>query len=197
MGLGVAEQSHRLPVMVLADLRPLRLGHDHAHEVVRLRVGRGDADRVAGVKFGFRQRASGEQRQGERLGRGQIVGIEPHDPRQKRLRRRGPALAAAQLVKQREAADVLWRALEKLDQQPLGFDGVVRRQRGAAAADLRRRPWLGPRRRPVEPAAAVETQAAAAGARRGQVDGSGRRHDRQAYRVRPVRHSAAPMGAKS
>ena len=81
IGLGVAEQLHRPAVMVLADLRPLRLGHDHAHEIVRLRVGRGDAHRVAGVDLGLRQRALGEQRQRQRLGRGQIVGIEPHDPR--------------------------------------------------------------------------------------------------------------------
>ncbi len=137
MGLGPLKQLHRAAVMVLADLGPLRLGHDHAHEIVRLRVGRGDADGVAGVNLGLGQRASGEQRQGEGLGRGQIVRVEPHDPRKQRLRRRRPALAGAKLVQQREAAGVLRRALEKLDQEPLGCDGVARRQRGAGALDVR------------------------------------------------------------
>ena len=78
--------------MVLADLGPLRLGHDHAHEIMRLRVGRGDAHGVARVNFSLRQRASAEEVQGKRLGRGQIVRIEPHDPLEQRLCRRCPAL---------------------------------------------------------------------------------------------------------
>ena len=47
--------------MMLADLGPLRLGHDHANEVVRLSVGRGDAYRIPRVNFRLRQRAFGEQ----------------------------------------------------------------------------------------------------------------------------------------
>ena len=79
--------------MMLADLGPLRLGHDHAHEIVRLRVGRGDAHGVPGVMFGLRQRAFGEEHEGERLGHWQIVGIEPHDPLEQCLGRSRPACA--------------------------------------------------------------------------------------------------------
>ena len=47
--------------MMLADMRPMRLGHDHAHQIVRLWIERGDPDRVAGMDLGLRQRALPEQ----------------------------------------------------------------------------------------------------------------------------------------
>ena len=45
---------------------------------------------------------------------------------------------------------MLRRALEQLDHEPLGLGFGARRKGGAGAADLRRRPRLGPRRRPIE-----------------------------------------------
>lgn len=42
----------------------------------------------------------------------------------------------------------------KLDERPVAFGFVARRQRGAGAAEFRRRPELEPRRRPVETTAA-------------------------------------------
>ena len=67
---------------MLADLRAMRFGHDHAHQIVRLRVDRRDPDRIAGLDFGLGQRALAEQEERQRLGRGQVVGIEePYPPR--------------------------------------------------------------------------------------------------------------------
>ena len=56
-----AQQFMRAAVMVLADLGPLRLGHDHAHQIVRLRSSRGDAHGVARVKLGLGERALVEE----------------------------------------------------------------------------------------------------------------------------------------
>ena len=98
--------------MVLADLGPLRLGHDHTHEIVRLRIGRRDPDRIARVNFGLRQRALGEQQQGERLGGFEIVRVEPHDPLEQRLRRRRPGLRRAKFIEQRYCADVFRRLFQ-------------------------------------------------------------------------------------
>ena len=165
--------------MVLADLGPLRLGHDHAHEIVRLRIGRRDPHRIARVKFGLRQRALGEQQKRQRLGHGQIVGIEPHDPLEQRLRRRRPVLASAKPVKQSERAAVLRRALQNLNEQPLGFDLVARRERRPGSADFGRRSGLRPRRRPVEPTAAILPQTVAARTGRRWIDRLGRRHARK------------------
>jgi hypothetical protein len=131
------------------------------------------------VMFGLRQRASGEEHEGERLGHGQIVGIEPHDPLEQRLGRSRPALRRAKLVKQREGDDVFRRALEQLDDEPPGLGFGARRKGGAGVADLRRRPRLRPRLSPVEPATARGAETAAARARRGEINRIGKRHERQ------------------
>jgi hypothetical protein len=52
--------------VVLADLGAVGPGHDHAHQIVRLRIHRGDPHGVAGVMLGLGQRAPVEQRQRER-----------------------------------------------------------------------------------------------------------------------------------
>ena len=140
--------------MVLADLGPLRLGHDHAHEIMRLRIGRGDAHCVARVNFRLGEGAFREQQKRQRLGRIEIVGIEPHDAPEQRLRRRRLVLACAKLMQQRQTPDVLGRTLDKLDEFSFGFGGVSRGTSSAGAADFRRRARLRPRRRPVEAAAA-------------------------------------------
>jgi hypothetical protein len=126
------------------------------------------------MNFGLRQRAIGEEQKRERLGRFEIVWIEPDDAREQRLRRRRPALSRAEC----ERAAVLRRALAKLDDEPLGLGLITRRERGSGAPDFRRRRRLGSRRCPVEPAAARETQAAAARAGRSRGDLRGRRHNR-------------------
>ncbi len=174
---------------MLADLGSLRLGHDHAHEIVRLRVGRGDAHGVPRVMFGLRQRAPGEEHEGERLGHRQIVGIEPHDPLEQRLGRSRPALRDAKLVEQREGADVFRRTLEKFDDEPLGLGFGARREGGAGVADLR--PRLRPRRSPVEPATARGAEPAAARARRGDINRIGKRHERQPYSAGRARQRAS------
>ena len=47
---GARDLKH-LPVMIFTNARPLRLGHDHAHQVVCLQGARSDADGVAGMDF--------------------------------------------------------------------------------------------------------------------------------------------------
>ena len=116
-------------------------------------IGR-DAHGVAGVMLGLGQRAPVEQRQRQRLRRRQIVRIEPHDPGQQRLRRRRAAFRCAKLAEQRERADILRRALENLDELPLGLRFVAGGKRRPLAAEIGGRLRLGPRRRPVKPTAA-------------------------------------------
>ena len=65
IGSRVPDSSQHRAVMVLADLRPVRLGQDHADQIVRLRILRGEAHRVAGVHFGLGQAALAEQQQAE------------------------------------------------------------------------------------------------------------------------------------
>ena len=152
--------------MIFADLRPLRLGHDHAHEIVRLHVGWRQAHGVAGVDLGFGQRAFAEQERGQRLRRRQIVGIEPHDAIEQRLRRGRVLRGAADLIKQPQRVEMARKALQKIDQELRGFGRVAGAERCARAVDLGRRPRFRRRRVPVERTTAVAPQAAAAGARR-------------------------------
>ena len=129
--------------MVLAYLGSLSLSRDHPHEIMRLRVRRGDPYSIACVIFGFRQRALVEQEQRERLRRRQIVWIEPHHPSKQRLDRRWSPLRRAKLVKQRERATVRWRPLEQLDESPLCLRFVACRKRGARGTEVHCRSGLG------------------------------------------------------
>ena len=155
--------------MMLADLRAMRLGHDHAHEIVRLRVERRDPHRVAGVMLGLGQRALAEQQKRQRLRRRQMIGIESHDPLQERLGRAPVALRGANVGEQRQRADVQRRALEEIDEQPLRLLDASRRSRRARALDVRLGRRLRPGRRRVERATAIAPKPAAAGAWGGRL----------------------------
>ena len=72
-------QFQHAAIVVFADLRPVGLGHDHAHQVMRLWVFRRDAHGVAGMAFGFGQIALAQQDQSELVGGDKIVGIERDD----------------------------------------------------------------------------------------------------------------------
>jgi hypothetical protein len=155
--------------MELADMRPVRLGHDHAHEVVRLRVERRDAHGVARVRFRFAERAAAEERERERLGRGHVVGVEPHDALEQRLAGRRLALARANFLQEGERAEMQRRALEELKEKPSGFGRVACGPRRAGPLDLfRTRRWR-PGRRPVEGAATLSPEPTAAGAIRSRA----------------------------
>ena len=88
--IAALRQFQHAAVMVFADLRPLRLGQDHAHQVVRLRVRGRDADRVAGVDLGFAEIALAEQQQRQLVGGPEVVGVERDDAADQRLRGRVP-----------------------------------------------------------------------------------------------------------
>ena len=117
---------------------------------MRLRVSRGDSDSIAGVTFGFGQHTDIEQQQRERLGRREIVGIQPHDPRKQRLHGLRSILRSAQLIEQRERAHVLWRAFKKLDDPLLGLAFVVGREERAYTAKVQGPQRLRPTHRPVK-----------------------------------------------
>ena len=71
--------------MVFAGLRPVGLGHDHAQEIVRLRILGGDAHTIAGVDFSVGNGTFGEQRQGQLVRRPQCIGVELHEAPQQRF----------------------------------------------------------------------------------------------------------------
>ncbi len=148
------------------------LSHDHAHEIVRLRIHRGDPHCVAGMVLGFQERPLVEQHQGKRLRRHDIVGVEAHYSREERLRGRVAAFRDAKLVEHRERADMTRRNFQQRDELALGFVTVARRQRGARRMKIGSRPLLGPLRRPVESTAAPVAQAAATWARRTRINTS-------------------------
>jgi hypothetical protein len=123
--------------MEFADLGPMRLGHDHAHEIVRLRVGGRETHGVARVQLGFGQRALAEQQRGERLRRRQIIGIEPDDPGEQGSRRRHLVLGAAQLIRHPQRLEMARKPLQQIDQEPRGLGGVARIERGHARGRAR------------------------------------------------------------
>ncbi len=130
--------------MVLSDLGPMGLGHDHAHEIVRLRVRWGNPHGVARMVFGFDQRALIEKHQRKRLRRLDIVGVEAHYSGEKRLCGRLPIFSETKLVEHCERAYVPWRAFEQRDERSLGVLILARRKRRARRMKIRTRPLFGP-----------------------------------------------------
>ena len=59
--IALFRQLDHFPIVILADLRPVRLGHQNAHQIVRLRIVGGDADRIPCVMEGSEDRTPAEQ----------------------------------------------------------------------------------------------------------------------------------------
>jgi len=151
--------------MVFAGLRPVGLGHDHAQEIVRLRILGGDAHTIAGVDFSFGDGALGEQRQGQLVRRPQCIGVELHEAPQQRLGGQAAAVGAADPPQGRERLGLRWRQLQYLVAQPLGLGGSAVALCGDRLLGHRqqRRPRSGGRQyRRVEPATPHGPQPAAA-----------------------------------
>ncbi len=179
---------------MLADLRPLGLSHDHAHEIVRLGVGRREPHRVARVDLGLGQGASLEQAERQGLGRGEVVGLQPHDSRQRGIGGHEPFLCAEQFVKGLKQHKIQRRRGQGPHQNPLRLCDVARRIGRLGLLDLGPRVRDRPRGRPVQRATAADGQPAAAGARGWGLDvGVGDIHEPPQYRfhVRPQTFPAA------
>ena len=72
-------------VMELACDRLMRLGQHHAEQPVRLRIGRGDSHRIAGVQLRLGERAAAQQAKRQILRGGDVVRIECDDAPDQRL----------------------------------------------------------------------------------------------------------------
>ena len=165
--IGSPQKLQHASVVMLARLRPVGLGQDHAHQVVRLHVRRREAHGVARVDLGLVQRALLEQPHGQGLGGGEVVGGDPQEPPEQRLGGGGPALARAQIREQAERRRIRGEGLQMLDQPALGVDQVACGH-GASRARKRSGGTCGERReRPVERTAPVGAQAAQARTGRG------------------------------
>ncbi len=169
IGLGARQQLQHAAVVVLADLRPVRLGHDHAHQVVRLRVERRDAHGVAGVCSASASAPLPNSSERQRLGGGQVVGIEPHDALQSASAARLSALRRADFCEQRERSDVQRRALEEIDEQTLRLlDAPRPRRRAQRVRDPARAPASA--RRPSRRASSSDPPGARCRRRTGSAD---------------------------
>jgi len=132
-------------IMVFAGLRPIGLGHDHAHQIVRLRIFRGNAHTVAGVGLGLGYCSFGQQRDSQLVRRPQGVGVQLHDTAQQRLGGSVTDIGPADPPPCRQRVGLRWRQLRHLMAQPLGLgDPAVALRLDRA---LHRRPQRRPRPR--------------------------------------------------
>ena len=145
--VAAAAEFQHLAVVVFADLRALRLGQDHAHQVVGLRVLRRDADGVAGLDFGLLDGALGQQQQGEFVGGGEVVGVERDDAADQRLGGSVVPLVLADLVQHGQRAGTVGREFQHIEAQAFGgLDGALA-VGGDGAFDQRHQMARGFRRR--------------------------------------------------
>ena len=118
-----AAEFQNFAVMIFADLGTLRLGQDHAHQVVRLRVLRGDADGVAGLDLGFLDGAAAKQQERAFVGGGQVVGVEGDDAADERLGGGQVPLVLSDLVQDRQGAGAVGGQFQHVEAQAFGsFD---------------------------------------------------------------------------
>ncbi len=106
--------------MIFADLRPFRLRHDHAHQVVRLRVLGRDAHGIAGMMLGFGQAALAKQDQRQLVRGNQVVRVQRDDAADQRLRGAGVTLRLADVVKDRQCARAIGRQFQHVQAQTFG-----------------------------------------------------------------------------
>ena len=165
--IAAAAEFENLAIVVFADRGPLRLGQDHAHQVVRLRVLRRDADGVAGLDLGFLDGALAQQQQREFVGGGEVVGVERDDTADQRLGRGVFPLVLADLVQHGQRTGTIRGEFQHIQAQAFrGLDGALA-VRGDGAFHQRHQVARGFRRRHrgrVHGAAAGGAKPAAAGA---------------------------------
>ena len=156
--------------MIFAGLRSLCFRHDHAHQVVGLRVFRCDADGVAGMDLGFGERAAAQQQQGEFVGGDEIVGIQRDDAADQRFGGRVLALGLADFVQHTERARPVGGEFQHVEAKAGGgFRGpLALRLDGAFDQGHEMADGVGGRQSgDVQPAAPDGAQAAATAAKQG------------------------------
>ena len=119
--------------MVFADPGPMRFGQDHAHQVVRLRVLRGDAHRIAGVPLGVRQIALLHQQQRQFVGCPDRVRVDRYDAPHQGFGGGTLALGLADLVQHPEHVDPARRVFEHLQGEGESVVAVAAAMRAKAA----------------------------------------------------------------
>ena len=154
--------------MIFAHHRPVDLGHDHAHQIVGLGIGRRDPHRVAGVDFGLGEVALAEQNQRQFLRCPDIVGIDRHHAPDQRLGRGGGARRLPDLVEHRQRPALPRRQFQHVQADPGSFLQLALGMRGNGAVHQRQKVpcrFARGQGRQIGAAATHRAQAAAAGAR--------------------------------
>jgi hypothetical protein len=119
-------QFHDAAIMIFTDLRPVCLCHDHAHQVVGLRVLRCDAHCIAGMMLGFGQAALVEQDQREFVGSDQVVRVQCNDAADQRLGGARVTLRLADIVQDGKCTRPIGRQFQYVQAEALGgFDGAL------------------------------------------------------------------------
>ena len=131
-------QSYDLQVMIFANLRLAALGEHHAHQVVRLRRFRRDADGVAGMIFRLVEAALGKQKKRNLVDRPEVVGVERDQPADQRLRGGRRAGGAAHLEQHGERRGLARGEFQHVERQPFGDLLRALAQRLRRALDQRR-----------------------------------------------------------
>jgi len=128
------------------------------------------------MHLGLGHGAALEQHERQALRRHTVVRLERHNPREQRLGGDAIALRATKVVQQSERRDMARVLVEQRHEQLFGARRVPARERPPRLLDLRRRPRRVRRRRPIESAATIGAQPAAAWAGRGAGRRGGGRH---------------------
>jgi hypothetical protein len=162
-----AGQVEDLLVVVFADLGPVALGHHQAHEVMRLRVLRGEADRIAGVAFGLEDGALAERQQRQIVDRPECVRVQRDDAAQQRLGGGRQILLLAYPVQHGQRVELTGRQFQNAETELVRFvRRVLLHHLPSSFDDRRKRPSRarGRQGRQIELAAAKSAQPAAASA---------------------------------
>lgn len=169
-GIAPSRQFRHPAIVIFAGLRPVQLRQDHAHEIMRLGVGRRDPDRVAGMDLRIGQIAFAEQQQGQLLRRPDVVGHHHDEAPDQRLGGRERPQGAAKLIEHGERAALTGRTFEHLETEPFRLGERAPGLRGNGTVDQRQQVPVCLRRaqrREIERAAAGGLQTAAARAEGG------------------------------